>query len=256
MKDVKTITEEVAKISKIDEVKKYATDEGLDIDLDDKASVDDWRKAIIDAATEAEREAKSGDNDGKEFDKLTPKQIVAELFKDESRQLCSYRRQIKVVNTIRHIVGDNGEYNRICLSFTKNIDGYVAVTDENEMVDWKKGKTDMVFVLDGSIIATIKNNPELAPYYNAIRENPELLYTILAGSVVMVLTEDVPADTEYVNPFSRNSAPKEYDHDWMSTNIYEIVSLGKAAKEWIALQKLVKAGAFNNGNILKGILGI
>lgn len=202
----------------------------------------------------AEPEIKN--TDGKEFDKLTPKQIVAELFKDESRQLCSYRRQIKVVNTIRHIVGDNGEYNRICLSFTKNIDGYVAVTDENEMVDWKKGKTDMVFVLDGSIIATIKNNPELAPYYNAIRENPELLYTILAGSVVMVLTEDVPADTEYVNPFSRNSAPKEYDHDWMSTNIYEIVSLGKAAKEWIALQKLAKAGAFNNGNILKGILGI
>lgn len=223
------------------------------------AEVDETRQAPSTDASETEEVVEStetNEEESEDYSTLTPRQIVAKLMADENRDISTYSREIKVVNTIRKMNGDNGEYERVCLTLTKKIDGFVARENPDEGVVWEAGKTDMIFVLAGSILATIKNNEELAPYYNAIREDSSLLYTVLAGSKVKIVTENVPADTEYINPFGRNGAVREYDHDWCAVNIYEIISLGKAAREWLALQKLTKAGAFKDGALLKGILGI
>lgn len=197
------------------------------------------------AATAAENI--NGDNNGNnDEEEFTPAKIVAKAMADENREINLYERVIKVVNTIKKIDGDNGEYHRVALSFEKPVDGYVAHEDPDEGIVWERGKTNMVFVIFGSILATIKNNKELAPYYDSIREDPRVLYTILAGTKVKSMLEYVPADTPYVNPFSTTGKEREYDHDWCATAIYEITELGKAAKDWLKIKKLERAGVFKS----------
>lgn len=192
----------------------------------------------------------AGRNKNKKATK-TPEEIVKELMKDPSRDCDNITRTITYLNSLKEVEGEYGDYKLGTLTIDIPIDGFVAEDDGFGNTTWVVGDQTMITFITSSIIATLRNDPELAGVYNKIREDENLLYQVLAGTKVKMLVEYVPANTDWVNPFSRSRRPtvRNYDHDTCIAMIYKIESLGPDAQLW-ADMSVVGANALSPAVVL------
>lgn len=149
------------------------------------------------------------------------KNTVKKLLADGCKKVSGLR--IKNVN-----VTEKDNYTMISLSIASFIDGFIS---KDNGVTYEKGKTNTIFTSIFAIAGAMKEDEDLAWLANSINERPEALTLILNGGNVDIIQQEIPAGTEYVNPFStkEDAEPTVYDHD-IIINYIVAFHLGKTGQ--------------------------
>lgn len=157
------------------------------------------------------------------------KKIVRDLLKEKD---CKRFSGLKVKNVT---LKDMDTYIRATLTLMSKVPGFVAVTDENgdPTGEYKQGLTNLIYTSSFAIAGILKNDEENAWLGNYIVNNPQGIGPLITGATIDVIQQFVPADTEYVNPFTTReyAEPIVNDHDMI---IYHIVglTLGKSGTKF------------------------
>lgn len=148
------------------------------------------------------------------------KKIVRDLLKEKD---CKRFSGLKVKNVT---LTDKDTYIRATLTLMSKVPGFVAVNDEsgNPTGEYKQGLTNLIYTSHFAIAGILKNDEENAWLGNYIVNHPQGIAPLITGATIDVIQQFVPADTEYVNPFTTReySEPIVNDHDMI---IYHIVGL-------------------------------
>lgn len=191
-------------------------------------------------------------NNNKKEKTKTTLEIAKALMKDPNRDIDNVTRKVTYINNLRDKEGEYGEYTMGTLTIDTPIEGFVASEDEFGVVEYVPGDQTMINFMVPSLIATLRDNKQLAGIYNKIRDNHDLLYQIMADTEVRMLIEYVPANTPWTNPFSRSRKPtvREYDHDVCIAMIYGIKKLGPQAELWADMESIGNMGMSNPAVVL------
>lgn len=133
------------------------------------------------------------------------KNIIKNLLADGCKKVSGLK--IKNVN-----VTDKDSYTMVSITIASMIDGFVS---KDNGVTYEKGKTNNIFTSTFAIAGALKEDEDLAWLANSINSKPEALTLILNGGSVDIIQQEVPAGTEYINPFTtkEDAEPIVYDHD-------------------------------------------
>lgn len=177
-------------------------------------------------------------NKNKKVETLAEK--IKRIKTDANRDCDDIVRTVKYLNNITEKDGEYGTYNMGTMTLETPIDGYVAETDEFGVTTWVPGDQTMVFFITSALIATIREDPQMAGVYNKIRDDETLLYQVVANTKFKMLVEYVSANQSWTNPFSRNAhpTPRSYDHDWIAVMPYAVAELGPDAQMWADMNAL------------------
>lgn len=179
--------------------------------------------------------------------------IIKEMKKDPNRDVDFIERRVKYLNSLRDVEGEYGEYAMGTLTLDAPIKGYVAtVNPETGDTDYVLGDQELVNFIVPSLIHTLRDNPEFAALYNKVRDDDTLLYKILAGTTVKMAVEYVDANTDWINPLSRNrnQQTRQFDHDTVIVTIYDVKELGPDAELWSDLERIQSMGAVSPSVVL------
>ena len=249
--DIKGMTIDKAKAAVIEYLKPEDDDEDDDVENNDDENDAENGEADDDEDDDAEDEKKPRRNAGKK--QKTMAEIIKEMKADPSRDVDFIEREIKFLNSLRDVEGEYGEYAMGTLTLAEPIEGYVAsVNEENGETEYTLGDQELVNFIVPSLIHTLRDNPEMAGIYNKVRDDDSLLYKVLAGTTVKMAVEYVPANTDWVNPLSRNrnKQTRQFDHDTVITTIYGIKNLGPDAELWADLERVGSIGAISPAVVL------
>lgn len=133
----------------------------------------------------------------------------ADILKKLLAEGCKRINDIRVKNVN---VTEKDNYTMISLSLGTAIAGYVS---KDNGVTYEKGNVNTLFTSTFAIAGAMKEDEDMAWMANAINAHPEALTLILNGGTVDIIQQEVPAGTEYVNPFTTRTdvEPSVYDHD-------------------------------------------
>lgn len=129
--------------------------------------------------------------------------------------------------TVKNVnIQDKGTYTQVSLTLVPKVDGYIS---DPETGEFKLSKTDVIFTSSFAIAGTFKQDGELAVLANGIVSKPGNINYLINGGTVDIIQLHVPAETEYINPFSTNQTPVTWDHDVIINHCVKF-TLGKAGK--------------------------
>lgn len=267
----------VDEMSKVAQAKKFIKDHELeeDVDLDGlnladaKAAITEFIESLedddelfdesetgVEDSTEENDDENEGSNKRNANKKVkTTLDIAKELMKDKNRDIDNITRTVKYVNSLRDVEGEYGDYEMGTLTIDSPIEGYVAETDEDTgETTYTLGDQTLINFMVPTMIATLRENKQLAGIYNKVKADTSLLYQVLAGTEVRMLVEYVPKNTDWVNPFSHRKNPtvRNYDHDVVIAMIYDIKNLGPTAELWADMELL--GGAAMNPAVAMALL--
>lgn len=128
---------------------------------------------------------------------------------------CKRINSIRVKN-INFTEKDN--YTMVSLTLAAPIKG--RVTKDNGQT-YEDGVTQTLFTSLYAITGALKEDEDLGWMANALLQHPQTLNLIFNGATVDILQQEVPAGTEYRNPFStkEDAEPQAYDHDIIINNL-------------------------------------
>lgn len=126
-------------------------------------------------------------------------------------------------------------YCRVAITLSKPVKGYVinpnfgkeagkdgVPADANVTDEYIIGETNVIFVSNFSLVAALREIPDIAFAGNALLESPKRIGVILTGATINVLQEAVTKDQEYANPFSDNPTTTVVKHDSFYNHVYDI----------------------------------
>lgn len=137
--------------------------------------------------------------------------------------------KIKNINTT-----DMDNYCRVSFTLTSPVKGFVS--NDNGLT-YEEGKTNIIFLSLYGIAGAVKEDENLAWLGNQIIENPKRLEVIFSGATVDIIQEFIPANEEFVNPFSSNPTPSIYDHDIIVNHVvkFKLSNNGKDMAKMLAI---------------------
>lgn len=109
-------------------------------------------------------------------------------------------------------VTEKDNYTMVSLSLGTYIDGFIS---KDNGLTYERGNANVLFTSTFAIAGAMKEDEDMAWMANAINAHPEALTLILNGGTVDIIQQEVPAGTEYINPFTTrtDAEPSVYDHD-------------------------------------------
>ena len=173
--------------------------------------------------------------------KVTVEPEVAQVTPSETDvQTSSYQAVVKklVQNGAKRINNckiknvnftEKDNYTMISLTLINPIHGYVS--NDNGMT-YETGMTNTIFTSLYAIIGAMKEDEDLGWMGNTLLENPKLLNLILNGSSVDIIQQDIPAGTEFTNPFTTRADAdvQVYDHNIILNHCIKF-KLGKTGEK-------------------------
>lgn len=135
---------------------------------------------------------------------------------------------------IRNInVTEMNTYARVAITLDKPVKGMIqnpnfgiaanAVPAGTNVTDeYIEGLTNVIFVSNFSLIANLREIPEVAFAGNTLLEKPKALGVVLSGAKINILQEAVVEGQEYNNPFSDNPTPMLVKHNSYYNHVYNI----------------------------------
>lgn len=130
--------------------------------------------------------------------------------------------KIKNINTT-----DMDNYCRVSFTLTTPVKGFAS---NDNGITYEETKTNIVFLSLYAIAGCVKEDENLAWLGNAIVEKPKRLELIFSGASVDIIQEFVPANTEFINPFSSNPKPSIYPHDIIINHVVKF-KLSKSGED-------------------------
>lgn len=126
-------------------------------------------------------------------------------------------------------------YSRVAITLDKFVKGFVVnpyfgkesgkdnvPADANVSDAYVVGLTNVIFVSNFSLIATLRDIPDVAFAGNALLESPKRIGVIMSGATINIVQEAVTEGQEYKNPFSDNAATTVVKHDSYYNHVYDI----------------------------------
>ena len=170
---------------------------------------------------------------------MDSKKVISELVNNGANNV------VKDV-TIRNInTTEMTNYSRVAITLDKPVKGYVAnvyfgkeagkdgvPADADVTSEYVIGLVNVIFVSNFSLIATLREIPDVAFAGNALLESPKRIGVILSGATINIVQEAVAEGQEYRNPFSDNAAPTVVKHDSYYNHVYDI-RLGAFGKQMV-----------------------
>jgi len=160
---------------------------------------------------------------------MDTKKVIAQLMSVKTNSVVN-DVVIRNINTT-----EMTNYCRVAITLNKPVKGYVAnpyvgktagqdgvPADANVTDDYIVGTTNVIFVSNFSIIAALREIPDVAFAGNALLESPKRIGVILSGATINVIQEAVAAGQEYNNPFSDNPTPSVVKHDNYFNHVFDI----------------------------------
>ena len=136
-------------------------------------------------------------------------------------------------------------YSRVAITLDKPVKSFVAnpyfgkevgkdniPADANVSDAYVVGLTNVIFVSNFSLIATLREIPDVAFAGNSLLESPKRIGVIMSGATINIVQEAVAEGQEYKNPFSDNAAPTVVKHDSFYNHVYDI-RLGDFGKQMV-----------------------
>lgn len=170
---------------------------------------------------------------------MDTKKVLSQLMAVETNEVVK-DVTIKNINTT-----EMTNYCRVAITLDKPVKGYVAnpflgktpgkdgvPADANVTDEYIIGLTNVIFVSNFSLIATLREIPDVAFAGNALLESPKRIGVILSGAKINVLQESVAEGQEYRNPFSDNATPTVVKHDSFYNHVFDI-RLGEFGKQMV-----------------------
>lgn len=114
---------------------------------------------------------------------------------------------------------DMSTWTRVSVTLDKLVKGYVVDQETGEYVI---GNTNVIYVSTFSLIAAMRENPDLAFAGNHLIEHPLAIGVVFGGAKIDVILEKVTENQEYKNPFSDNATEVIIEHDNYFAHIHNI----------------------------------
>ena len=121
---------------------------------------------------------------------------------------------------VRNInIKDMSTWTRVSVTLDKPVKSYVVNEETGEYVI---GTNNVIYVSTFSLIAAMRENPDLAFAGNHLIEHPTAIGVVFSGATIDVILEKVTEGQEYKNPFSDNAVDSIIEHDNYFAHIYNI----------------------------------
>lgn len=114
---------------------------------------------------------------------------------------------------------DMSTWTRVSVTLNKPVKSYVADEETGEYVI---GTSNIIYVSTFSLIAAMRENPDLAFAGNHLIEHPTAIGVVFSGATIDVILEKVTEGQEYKNPFSDNAVDSIIEHDNYFAHIHNI----------------------------------
>lgn len=157
----------------------------------------------------------------------------------DAKKIIASLKSVAVNNNVNDIVIRNinvtemSTYARVAITLDKPVKGMIqnpnfgvdantVPTGTNVTDEYIEGPTNVIFVSNFSLIANLREIPEVAFAGNTLLEKPKAIGVILSGAKISVLQEAVAEGQEYKNPFSDNPTPMIVKHNSFYNHVYDI----------------------------------
>lgn len=170
---------------------------------------------------------------------MDTKKVLSQLMAVETNEVVK-DVTIKNINTT-----EMTNYCRVAITLDKPVKGYVAnpylgkeagkdgvPADADVTSEYVIGLVNVIFVSNFSLIATLREIPDVAFAGNALLESPKRIGVILSGAKINIVQESVTEGQEYRNPFSDNASPTVVKHDSYYNHVFDI-RLGEFGKQMV-----------------------
>lgn len=114
---------------------------------------------------------------------------------------------------------DMSTWTRVSVTLNKPVKNYVANEETGEYVI---GTSNIIYVSTFSLIAAMRENPDLAFAGNHLIEHPTAIGVVFSGATIDVILEKVTEGQKYKNPFSDNAVDSIIEHDNYFAHIHNI----------------------------------
>lgn len=173
------------------------------------------------------------------------KEQFAELVKNGAKE-------IKDITVKTVYVSNKGDYSLLTLRVNKDVTGVELNDDTYSIVD----NSRTLFCYDHDVMRVVNEMPELALFKRMLANEPSVLETVLSFAKIDIVQVVIPANGEYISPFSgRSNEIRDYD----SVRTYiKSITLGEEGESFIAglrkeyqklmIQRLMTSGITNNRN--------
>lgn len=153
---------------------------------------------------------------------------MAELKDQFAELIKNGAKEIKDVTVKTVYVSNKGDYSLLTLRVNKDVTGVEVNDDTYSIVD----NSRTVFCYDHDVMRIINEMPELALFKRMFANEPSVLETVLSFAKIDVVQVVIPANEEFVSPFS-GRANEVRDYDSVRTYI-KTISLGEEGESFIA----------------------
>lgn len=157
---------------------------------------------------------------------MEKKQVIDQLLKQGSKKVSNL--------TVKNVtITPQQEYTRLALTLDKSVRGY----HDDGSGKYEEGEVNVIFVSAFSVGSILKDDEEAAFAVNHLLTHPEGLGIILSRAKIDIIQEEVPAGTEYKNPFaSDESKTTVFDHNSIVNHLIniEISDFGKTRLDRLA----------------------
>ena len=169
----------------------------------------------------------------------------------DTKKVISQLMAVETNNVVKDLVVRNinvtecETYDRVAITLDKPVKGYVAnpnlgktpgkngvPADADVTSEYVIGLVNVIFVSNYSLIATLREIPDVAFAGNSLLESPKRIGVILSGATINVVQEAVAEGQEYRNPFSDNATPTVVKHDSYYNHVFDI-RLGEFGKQMV-----------------------
>lgn len=143
----------------------------------------------------------------------------------ETQKVLSQLMAVKENENVKDLVvrnintKDMSTWTRVSITLDKPVKGYVVDQETGEYVI---STTNVIYVSTFSLIAAMREDPDLAFAGNHLIEHPTAIGVVFSGAKIDVILEKVTEGQEYKNPFSDNAAESIIEHDTYFAHIHNI----------------------------------
>lgn len=121
---------------------------------------------------------------------------------------------------------DGYDYYPVVITLREGVPAYLPDNDGKYVLT-----TGTIIYTTLDVIASILRENEDAAYVtNNLVKNPDTIEMVLTHASVDIIQQDVPANREFINPFSSNRKPRSYDHNVISNFITNFTISAKGLK--------------------------